>query len=149
MVADAARRGGTPPAPGEHGARASGRLLHPDAFFSVATTGHDVVGTALGSQALDGDGDGPPLPGLCHVSAVSVRPDRWGRGVGTRLVRHLMGEARARGYSAFQLWTHADNERAQRLYERLGFVRSGREKVDDFEERIVHYTLGGPAPGRP
>ena len=33
---------------------------------------------------------------------------------------------------------------AQRLYDREGFVRSGREKVDDFGEDIVHYVRGLP-----
>ena len=41
-----------------------------------------------------------------------------------------------------QLWTHAGNERAQRLYERRGFGRSGREKLDDAGETIVHYEVG-------
>jgi ribosomal protein S18 acetylase RimI-like enzyme len=37
-----------------------------------------------------------------------------------------LAEGRERGYSAFQLWTHAHNSRAQRLYEGLQFVRPGR-----------------------
>ena len=52
---------------------------------------------------------------------------------------HLLGEGRERGYVGFQLWTHGDNQRAQRLYEGVGFRRSGREKDDDLGERIVHY----------
>ena len=45
----------------------------------------------------------------------------------------------SRGYERAQLWTHADNARAQRLYERHGFRRTGREKDDDLGEWIVHY----------
>jgi hypothetical protein len=60
-------------------------------------------------------------------------------------VRHLLAQAFDRGFASFQLWTHADNERAQRLYEGLGFQRSGREKDDDLGERTVQYVRP-PAP---
>ena len=52
----------------------------------------------------------------------------------------LLAEARTRGYERAQLWTHADNARARRLYEGRGFVRSGREKPDDDAgDTIRHY----------
>jgi ribosomal protein S18 acetylase RimI-like enzyme len=69
---------------------------------------------------------------------VFVAPQRWGRGVGGRLVDTLLAEAQERGYDRAQLWTQANNPGAQRLYEGRGFRRSGREK-DEFGERIVHY----------
>jgi ribosomal protein S18 acetylase RimI-like enzyme len=100
-----------------------------------------LVGMALGMQALDDDGAGPGLRSLCHVSVVFVHPDRWGQGIGKVLMRRLLAEASDRGFVRYQLWTHADNQRAQRLYEGLGFRRSGRAKDDDLGERIVHYTL--------
>lgn len=72
-------------------------------------------------------------------TTVFVHPGRWGQGIGRLLMQGLMREATNRGYVAFQLWTHADNDRAQRLYEGLGFRRSGREKEDDLGEWTVHY----------
>jgi GNAT superfamily N-acetyltransferase len=56
----------------------------------------------------------------------------------------LLREGRARGFAHFQLWTQANNRRAQRLYEGIGFRRSGREKVDDLDELIVHYEYNPP-----
>jgi ribosomal protein S18 acetylase RimI-like enzyme len=138
QAANTARRGGRP-APAEHERRVRGHASKPDAFLLVADDGGRVVGMALGMQGLADDGAGPPVPGLCHLAMVFVAPDRWGEGIGGRVVDRVLAEARSRGYRHAQLWTHADNARAQRLYERRGFRRSGRAKDDDFGEPIVHY----------
>jgi len=125
-------------------------LSHPDGFPVVAVEGGDdgeVIGMALGTQALADDGAGPPVPGHCHVAAVFVRPDRWGGGIGGRLVDAVLAEAAARGYRTAQLWTQADNERALRLYASRGFVRSGRSMTLD-GELIVHLTVDRVADGR-
>jgi ribosomal protein S18 acetylase RimI-like enzyme len=144
QLANTARRGGAP-VPVEHEERVRGYLGQSDSFLSVADDAGRLVGMALGMQARDDDGAGPPIPGLCHISLVFVHPDRWGQGNGKMLVRHLLAEASVRGYASYQLWTHADNQRAQRLYEGLGFRRSGREKDDDLGERTVHYAMRPPA----
>ena len=109
-------------------------------FFVVAEDDGEVVGGVIGMQARADDGTGPPEPGLCHVSMVFVAPDRWGRGIGARLLEVLMVEARARGYVRVQLWTDADNDRAQAVFERVGLRRTGREKVDDAGTPTVHYA---------
>lgn len=137
LAANTARRDGLPPRP-EQEARARGHVRKPDAFLLVAETAGHVVGMALGMQGLAEDGAGPPVRGLCHVSMVFVAPDRWGMGLGGRLVDALLAEARSRGYERAQLWTHAENPRARRLYEGRGFRPSGREK-EEFGELIVHY----------
>jgi ribosomal protein S18 acetylase RimI-like enzyme len=137
-VASAARRRGrsTPP---EHEARIRDGMCKPDAFLIVADAAGTIVGMALSMQGLADDGAGPLSPGLCFISMVSVAPDRWGHGIGGRIVDAILAEARSRGYDRVQLWTHADNRRARRLYEGRGFRRSGREKDDDRGKRIVHY----------
>jgi len=135
--ANTARRGGRQPPP-EQEARARGQVRKPSAFLLVAEADGEIAGMVLGLQGLADDGAGPPVGGLCHVSMVFVAPERWGRGVGGRLVDALLAEARARGYDRAQLWTQADNPGARRLYEGRGFRRSGREK-DELGERILHY----------
>jgi len=64
------------------------------------------------------------------------------------VVRAVMSQAARRGYPRAQLWTHASNVAARRLYEREGLVLSGRHKLDDAGEPIVHFVgdLVGPAP---
>ena len=142
LAANTVRREGLTPR-SEQAARARGHVSNPEAFLLIAEDAGDVVGMALGVQALSDDGAGAPVRGLCHISMVFVAPDYWGRGIGGRLVDAMLREARSRGYDRAQLWTQSDNARARRLYEGRGFVLSGREK-DEFGERIVHYQRALP-----
>jgi ribosomal protein S18 acetylase RimI-like enzyme len=144
QLANTARRGGRS-VPIEHEERVRGYLAKPDCFLAVAEVAGRLVGMALGMQAREDDGAGPSIPGLCHISMVFVHPDVWGQGTGKMLMRHLLAEASKRGFTSYQLWTQADNQRAQRLYEGLGFEQSGRQKDDDLGERTVHYVLRPPA----
>ena len=114
-------------------------LGSPDALLVVAED-RNLVGLALGRQGRADDGAGPPIPGLLHISAVFVEPTRWGGGIGRELVEATLDRALMRDYTKAQLWTQSDNERAARLYEGLGFSRSGREQ-DHAGERIEHYEL--------
>jgi GNAT superfamily N-acetyltransferase len=61
-----------------------------------------------------------------------VLPDHRGHGLGERLLRHALAEARALGCSRITLLTDATNAAAMRFYERAGFVRS----------QMVPYRLG-------
>jgi ribosomal protein S18 acetylase RimI-like enzyme len=103
-----------------------------------------IIGTILGLQGLQDDGTGPPQPGLLHLSLLSVAPDRWGQHVGRHLLERVVADSRDRGYTEAQLWTHADNLRANRLYRALGFRRTGRVKIDDWGELLVHYRRSMP-----
>ena len=58
------------------------------------------------------------------VESVRVRADLRGRGLGKRLMRHVVHLARARGAVRVELTTNAQREAARRFYERLGFVGS-------------------------
>ncbi len=137
-AASAARRGGRPVS-AERERRLRDSLQKPDAFLLVADDAGEIVGMVVGLQGLADDGTGPPDPGLCFISMVYVTPERWGEGIGGRIVDAVLTEAHSRGYARAELWTHADNLRAQRLYEGRGFRLSGRQKEDDRGEWIVHY----------
>lgn len=137
-AADGARRGGRP-VPAEHGGRVRGHFENPSAFLFVAES-RRVCGMAVGMQGLANDGAGPPVDGLCHVGAVFVALGRWAEGLGGGLVDAVLAEARARGYTKAQLWTHGGNVRAHRLYTGRGFEKTGREKTDDLGETIFHYA---------
>ena len=63
------------------------------------------------------------LPGWTEVSAVCTDPDFQGRGLGARLTLAVAAGILGRGELPF-LHAAADNERAIRLYERLGFEPS-------------------------
>lgn len=138
LAAITARRGGRPPAVSGTG-RVRAHFERPTSFPIVAEVDGQIVGIACGTQGIDADGDGSDVPGLCHISLVFVAPAHWGRGVGAAILEATLAEARLRGFKHTQLWTQSDNERAQRLYARHGFVASGRRKIDDNgEEEILH-----------
>ncbi|WP_189219329.1 MULTISPECIES: GNAT family N-acetyltransferase [Streptomyces] len=146
-VLDAAetRRTGRPSRAGGFRDRTRRRLGDSGTFFFVAESPADgPVGLAAATSGREHGGTGPVLPGLCHISVVAVHPAHWGEGLGGRLVRALLAHGHARGYDRFQLFTQAGNARAQRLYESLGFVLTGRTDVSDGGEDIVHYVRERP-----
>jgi len=53
-----------------------------------------------------------------------VSPDYRKRGIGAALLKHVIEQARAEGVLRITLLTDMQNERAQALYRRLGFVGS-------------------------
>jgi ribosomal protein S18 acetylase RimI-like enzyme len=61
--------------------------------------------------------------GRCHLGRLAVAPGLRGRGIGTTLVRELGERGRAElGADSYSLFVLPGNERAMRLYSRLGFV---------------------------
>ena len=53
-----------------------------------------------------------------------VAPEHRKRGIGASLLKHVIAEARSEGVLRMTLLTDMQNERAQALYRRLGFVGS-------------------------
>ena len=68
-----------------------------------------------------------PRPAYQYVADLSVYVERgWrGRGVGHRLLEHLIERARALGYHKMMLSTFPFNASGVALYERMGFTRVG------------------------
>ena len=60
--------------------------------------------------------------------AVAVRKAFWGQGVGSLLMREAIEKAGRMGYELLELTVYADNTRAIRLYEGLGFEPWGQRK---------------------
>lgn len=110
---------------GELSGRAPGR------YYLVAEEDGQIAGYAglLAPEA----GRGPagrrrrrPEPGgQADVLTVAVAPGRWGRGIGSALLRALLAEAAERGCAEVFLEVRIDNPRAQRLYRRHGFADAG------------------------
>jgi len=57
-----------------------------------------------------------------------VSPSARGRGAGDALVRAVVGWARDQGFTAVGLWVATGNDRAESLYLRHGFARTGEVK---------------------
>ncbi len=137
-ASEAARRGAE--APAGVADRLRERFARPDVWLLVADDDGTVVGVTQGWPALEDDGAGQAVPGRCHLSLVFAAADRWGEGIGGRLVDAALGHARSLGYAVVQLYTHEDNVRAQRLYASRGFARDGLSKLDDWGEPIARWT---------
>lgn len=60
------------------------------------------------------------------VQTVAVAPSAGGRGLGGRLLRRMLDQARDAGARTVMLEVRADNDRALNLYERNGFERIAR-----------------------
>ena len=63
-----------------------------------------------------------------HINNVALRPEYRNQGLGTALLRHVMAEGRQLGAKRATLEVRASNTGARRLYERLGFVVSGKRR---------------------
>jgi predicted GNAT family acetyltransferase len=82
------------------------------------------LGTYLGirqnGKLVAMSGERLKVPGYTEVSAVCTHPDHLGKGYAQALMAEVMRGIRERGQTPF-LHTRADNARAIRVYEKLGF----------------------------
>jgi ribosomal protein S18 acetylase RimI-like enzyme len=105
-----------------------------------------VRGFVLAGPTPDDDGD-PTITG--QVLSIHVDPGAAGRGIGARLMAQAEGSLRAEGYAAATLWVVAENRRARRFYERLGWHVDGArrrevlaiEGEEGDEVEVVRYRL--------
>ena len=66
------------------------------------------------------------------LEAIYVRPSSWGTGLAVELHDAAVAELRARGVARARLWVLAENDRARRFYERLGWHADGTSRVVEF-----------------
>jgi GNAT superfamily N-acetyltransferase len=86
----------------------------------VARMDGEVIGLASLMFTISTASGGP----ACWLEDFIVTPEHRGSGIGQALVRHAIDYARSHGHVRVALITDKTNDRAQRLYERLGFQRS-------------------------
>jgi len=65
-----------------------------------------------------------------ELSALHVDPDAWSTGVGRALIAQARADLAAVGITEARLWLLAGNARAQRFYERDGWVTDGTRRSD-------------------
>jgi GNAT superfamily N-acetyltransferase len=68
----------------------------------------------------------------CWLDGLYVLPSRWGRGVGRELHDEALARLRAAGCDRAHLWVLEGNDRARRVYERLGWRENGETRVVPF-----------------
>lgn len=90
--------------------------------------------TAAPYVAAD-DGAGAVVPDALFIEPASQR-----QGVGSRLMRYVLDNARTSGVSSVSLWTDCENTGAHKLYEVLGMKPTRTRRVSETVE-WVRYEL--------
>ncbi len=114
------RAQGIPPADGPAIREWLDRLLAAEAVNVLAWDGDDVVGHAV--LVPDDEGD--------YELAIFVHQDRQGVGIGTALVRALLGAGAAAGVERVWLTVERWNRAAIALYEGVGFETTSAESFE-------------------
>jgi ribosomal protein S18 acetylase RimI-like enzyme len=73
--------------------------------------------------------------GVAYLSTLAVRPEAWGRGLGSSLLEAVFAAAGAAGRRQVHLNVASDNPNALRLYERVGMTQ--RWRVDAYERPVA------------
>jgi GNAT superfamily N-acetyltransferase len=97
----------------------------------VAVLDDQVVGMAAGGES--------DRTGIAALTSLWVDPGSRGRGVGDRLVMAVLEWAKSAGFNQVLLWVAEGNSKAEALYERNGFSRTGdviAEPKREFEMSI-------------
>jgi ribosomal protein S18 acetylase RimI-like enzyme len=94
--------------------------------LTVATIGGRVVGFGLWSPAMEPAWFDPGVDRWAELCELHVHPRFQNRGIGTRLVRAAIRQARHDGFPTMYLETEESNAAARRAYEKAGFREHDR-----------------------
>jgi len=103
------------------------KLEKDEAFYMVAEVGGKVVEISQ----IDRRGGYDRHVG---VIGIAIRKDFRDLGVGAEIMRMLVEQGRKMGLKVLTLSAFASNERAIRVYEKMGFVQTGRIPKKHFKE---------------
>jgi ribosomal protein S18 acetylase RimI-like enzyme len=92
------------------------------AWRDMMTSGVRVVAEAPEPAGLVGGTPHDGRPDILVLWSVWVRPSHQGQGIGEALVREVLTWAAEQGVRRVKLHVFDHNDRARRLYQRLGFV---------------------------
>lgn len=97
--------------------------------------------TELSVVEVDGRGAGrlrvSRTAGAVELNGIQLHPDVQNRGIGTAIINALQSEATRRGVP-LRLKVGRDNPDARRLYDRLGFTKTGEDGPED----VLQWTRG-------
>lgn len=95
----------------------------------------DEMGSPVGFATAEPRSPGDETTAL--IRYLGVRPDAWGKGAGTSLLVAAAALLREAGFANVVLEVYADNVRAVRLYEKLGWHRIGTAHAHDVSGRLL------------
>ena len=74
------------------------------------------------------------------LDAIAVKPQYWGTGIAQQLIKRFLDDLRSRGISEVHLGVTAENVRARRFYEKMGFQHI-RVCKDNYGRKSCIYQL--------
>ena len=93
-----------------------------------------VDGKVAGNCSINGMGSKRRVLHRCGM-AIALKKDYWNLGIGTAMITYLTELAKQIGFEQMELDVVADNERGRKLYEKCGFIETGKHlralKYDD------------------
>ncbi len=94
----------------------------------------EVDGQVAGNCSISGMGYKSRIRHRCSM-AIALKKDYWNLGIGYAMITYLTELAKEIGFEQMELEVVADNERGRKLYEKCGFVETGKRlramKYDD------------------
>ena len=97
-----------------------------------------VDGKVAGNASINGLGEKRKISHRCSL-AIALYEEYWRLGIGTAMINYLTDLAKEIGYRQVELEVVAENERAQSLYKKCGFVEYGRRpKALLFDDGSYH-----------
>jgi RimJ/RimL family protein N-acetyltransferase len=87
----------------------------------------EVVGFCVYGPSRDSDA---PRDTTGELVAINFHPLHWRRGFGTKMCRYVIHEGKKKNWHTLTLWVLKQNTPARCLYEKLGFLPDGTEKVE-------------------
>jgi len=113
-----------------------------DTAFYVATDGGcdsgddtPVVGSLRGGFGED----------VAHLGALYVEPDRWGEGIGSRLLDRFESFCADGGYETIEFAVLAGNEVGQSFYRSHGYEAVTDREVELFSQTVADRIFRGPS----
>ena len=100
--------------------------------------GRTVGVASVGHSQAEGEEENPRV---AELFGLWVAPEARGTGVATRLVQAGADTARRQGRSHLAYWVGSDNGRAVELYERMGFVATGRTGAMPHDPSITEFEM--------
>lgn len=108
-----------------------GRLLEDNSSVMMLAV---VDGNVAGNCSINGMGDKRRILHRCGM-AIALKKEFWNLGIGTAMISYLTELATQIGFEQMELEVVADNERGKKLYEKSGFIETGKRlralKYDD------------------
>lgn len=98
--------------------------------FKIAIASVDGRDIGAGGFGLSRDYDEPDIG---EITSIYFLPQAWSKGYSKELMDFMIANLNNIGCKKIHLWVLKDNSRAQRFYEKCGFIKTGKEKPVSFK----------------